>query len=198
MRLLLWGLAVWTMLGLVGTMVSVRRGERARARRGVLTLVAAWAVYLAALLLASVAQPVKVLAPGQDRCFGTMCFAVVGAEELQGFRVRGQERERLVRVAIRVTNRDKTGADDEPDLRGTLVDAQGRQWTELPGLSGVRLTGRVAAGAVTVSEPVFRIAKDATGLGLVLRHGRGYSGRLVIGDAESLLHRPAVLGLPTP
>ena len=198
MRLLLWGLGVWTMLGLAGTVVSVRRGERARVRRGLLTLVAAWAVYLAALLLASGTQPVKVLAPGQDRCFGTMCFAVVGAEELQGFRVRGQERERLVRVAIRVTNRDKTGADDEPDLRGTLLDAQGRQWVEVPGLSGVRLTGRVAAGGTTVSEPVFRIAKDATGLGLVLTHGRGYSGRLVIGDAESLLHRPAVLGLPTP
>ena len=59
----------------------------------------------------------------------------------------------------------------------------------------VRLTARVAAGDSVVSEPVFKVAGDATGLELVLTHGWKQPGMLVIGDSDSWLHRRTVVKL---
>jgi hypothetical protein len=46
-----------------------------------------------------------------------------------------------------------------------------------------------------VSEPVFKVAANASGLGLVLTHGRWQPGVLVIGDSDSLLHKKTVVEL---
>ncbi len=62
-------------------------------------------------------------------------------------------------------------------------------------MNGVGLTARVAGGGSVVSEPVFKVAADATGLGLVFTHGRWQPGVLVIGDSDSLLHRKTVVEL---
>jgi hypothetical protein len=59
----------------------------------------------------------------------------------------------------------------------------------------VGLTARVAGGDSIVSEPVFKVAGDATGLGLVLTHGWRQPGVLVIGDSDSLLHQHTVIRL---
>jgi hypothetical protein len=75
------------------------------------------------------------------------------------------------------------------------VDAQGRRWEESAGVNGVGLTARVEGGSSVVSEPVFKIAADATGLGLVLTHGRWQPGVLVIGDSDSWLHKKMVVAL---
>ena len=133
------------------------------------------------------------MAPGEQQCFDDLCFAVQGSDEVEGFRARGQEAARLLRVRVRVTNRGKGRPQGEGLIRAYLVDAQGRRWEEVRGLEGVRLTGRVAAGDSAVSEPVFRVARDASGLGLVLTHGRWQSGVLVIGDPDSWGHRPTVM-----
>jgi hypothetical protein len=64
-----------------------------------------------------------------------------------------------------------------------------------PGVNGVELTVRVAGGGSVMSEPVFKVGADASGLGLVLTHGRWQPGVLVIGDSDSLLHRKTVVAL---
>jgi hypothetical protein len=46
-----------------------------------------------------------------------------------------------------------------------------------------------------VSEPVFKVAQDASGLALVLTHGRWQRGTLIIGGPESLLHRRTIVPL---
>jgi hypothetical protein len=46
-----------------------------------------------------------------------------------------------------------------------------------------------------VSEPVFKVAGDATGLGLVFTHGRWQPGVLVIGYSDSWLHKKTVVEL---
>jgi hypothetical protein len=78
---------------------------------------------------------------------------------------------------------------------GYLVDAQGRRWEESLGVNGVGLTAKVTGGGSVVSEPVFKVAANATGLGLVLTHGRWQPGVLVIGDSDSWLHRRTVVKL---
>jgi hypothetical protein len=54
---------------------------------------------------------------------------------------------------------------------------------------------KVAGGGSIVSEPVFKVAGDATGLRLVLTHGRWQPGVLVIGDSDSWLHRRTAVAL---
>jgi hypothetical protein len=46
-----------------------------------------------------------------------------------------------------------------------------------------------------VSQPVFDVGADASGLGLVFTHGQRQPGVLVIGDSDSLLHRRTVVPL---
>ncbi len=192
-ELLLFAVAGWTALGVLGVTLSWARRERANAKRGMAWIAGIWALYLGALLTVSLTQPRHVVSPGQQQCFGDMCFTVTGVEQLPGFLIR--DGSRLVRVTVRVSNRASRGVQAESLMRAYLIDAEGRLWQQSPGISGVPLTAQVGAGDSIVSEPIFKVARDATGLGLVLTRGRGLPQMLVIGDPDSWLHRPTVVSL---
>jgi hypothetical protein len=132
------------------------------------------------------------MAIGEPQCFDEMCFTVTGVEEVPGFLIK--DGRRLVRVSVRVTNRGRK-AQSEGLIWAYLVDAQGRRWEESPGVNGVGLTARVTGGNSVVSEPVFKVAADATALRLVFTHGYWQPGVLVIGDSDSWLHRRTVVKL---
>jgi hypothetical protein len=187
---LLFVLAGWTVIGVAGVAISLRRRERPKALRNFLWIIAVWAIYMTVLVWSSRTQPQKVVALGQDQCFDEMCFAVTGAQDLPGVAGDGS---RLVRVSVRISNHsEKTQSDDM--IRAYLVDGQGRQWAESAAVSGVRLTARLAAGGSAVSQLVFKVPREA-GLALVFTHGHGWPGALVIGDSDSLLHRRTVVPL---
>jgi hypothetical protein len=192
-ELLLLALVGWMAIGAIGVVISLRRGERARALRHLGWIVAVCAAYFMVLMTASLLQPQKIVAMGQDQCFHEMCFAVMSVEEVPGFLI--QDGSRLVRVAVRVSNRGHDETHSDKPLRAYLVDAQGRRWDESMGISGVRLTAAVPAGSSVTSEAVFKVAKDASGLVLVLTHGRWQPGTLVIGGPDSLLHRRTIVPL---
>jgi hypothetical protein len=191
-ELLLLGLLGWTAIGVIGVGVSRIRGERERVRRGVGWLVGVWVVYLCVLVGVSLSQPQRVVAVGEPQCFDEMCFTVSGVDELPDFLNR--DGRRLVRVSMRVANKGRK-MQSEGLIWAYLVDAQGRRWKESPGLNGVDLTVRVAGGGSVMSEPVFRVAANATRLRLVLTRGRRQPGVLVIGDSDSLLHKKTVMEL---
>jgi hypothetical protein len=191
-ELLLLGLVGWTAIGVVGVGVSRWRGEWQKVRQGVAWLVGVWVVYLCVVIGVSLGQGQRVVAMGVPQCFDEMCFAVIRVEEVPGFLIR--DGRRLLRVSVQVTNRGRK-AQREGLIRAYLVDGQGRRWEMSPGVNGVELTARVAGGGSVVSEPVFKVAADASGLGLVLTHGRWQPGALVIGDSDSLLHRRTVVRL---
>ena len=191
-EILLLGLVGWTAIGVVGVGVSRRRGERQRVRQGVAWLMGVWVVYLCVVMGVSLGQRQRVVAMGEPQCFDDMCFRVIRVEEVPGFLIRDQQR--LLRVSVQVTNRGRRAQSDGL-IRTYLVDGQGRRWERSAGVNGVQLTSRVAGGDSVVSEPVFKVAADAAGLGLVLTHGRWQPGVLVIGDSDSLLHRKTVVAL---
>ncbi len=191
-ELLLYGVAGWCSIGLVGVVISEMRGRRKEAIRNSLWIAAIVGTYFAVLLGCSAIQPQKVIAIGQDQCYATMCFTVTAVDEVPGL-VAGDE-GRVVRVAIRVANHGPSG-DAETLLFPYLTDSKGRAWEPLPGLSGNRLNQRVASGGQLVSQPMFRVAINSTGLGLVLTHGNWQRRRLVIGDSDSLGHRRTVVDL---
>jgi hypothetical protein len=190
---LLFVLAGWTAVGIVGVTVSLAKRERPKALRNSMWIVIVWAIYMAVLVWTSRTQPQKVVALGQDRCFEEMCFAVTGAQELSGFPI--QNRIRLVRVSVRISNHGKEKTQSEGKIGAYLMDKQGRKWAMSPAVSGVRLTARVAAADSVMSQPVFKVAKDATGLGLVFTRGHGWPEALVVGDSDSLLHRRTIVWL---
>jgi hypothetical protein len=191
-ELLLLGLVGWTGIGALGVAVSLRRGERQRVRRGVAWLAGVWIIYLFVLTGVSLKQRQRIVAIGEPQCFDDMCFTVTGMQEMPGFLIR--DGRRLVRVSVQVTNRGRK-AQSEGLIRAYLVDGQGRRWEESAGVNGVGLTARVAGGDSVVSQPVFKVAGDATGLGLIFTHGWRQPGVLVIGDSDSFLHRRTVVNL---
>jgi hypothetical protein len=191
-EILLLGLVGWTAIGVIGVGVSAARGERQRVRRGLAWLVGVWVIYLCAVIGVSLGQGQRVVGMGEPQCFDEMCFRVIRVEEVPGFLIR--DGRRLVRVSVRVTNKGRK-AQRERLIRAYLVDGQGRRWEMSAGVNGVELTARVAGGGTVVSEPVFKVAADASGLGLVLTHGRWQPGVLVVGDSDSLLHRRTVVAL---
>jgi hypothetical protein len=202
-ELLLLGLVGWTAIGLIGTAISWIRGrrgvpgERAKAMRGIGWLVGIWMVYMAVLVVVSLVQKQRVVAMGQEQCYDDMCFAVTGVDEVPRFlgRMGMGDGSRLVRVTVRIRNRGRGKMQSEGLIQAYLVDGQGRAWEESRGVNGNRLTARVGPGETVVSEPVFKVAPDATGLGLVFTHGRWQPGVLVIGDSDSFWHRRTVVGL---
>jgi len=192
-ELLLLVLVGWTAVGAVGITYSLMRQEKPKAMRNLGWIVAIWAIYMATLLGVSLLQPQKVIRIGQDQCFDDMCFAVTRVQELPEY--LSHDGSRLVRVSVRISNHGKEKPQSERLIRAYLIDSQGRHWAESTAISGVRLTARVAAGDSVTSQPVFKVAKGATGLGLVFTHGERQPGVLVIGDSDSLLHRRTVVWL---
>jgi hypothetical protein len=192
-ELLLGGVAAWSALGLLGVTASLLRRERAKALRGLAWIAGIDGLYLVVLLGVSMAQPQQVVAMGQEQCFSQMCFTVTRVEEIPGFLIR--DGSRLLRISVRVRNSAHDAARSDRLIRAYLIDAQGRRWEQSPALSGVRLTTRVAAAEAVISEPVFKVASDATGLELVFTRGPLQPGALVIGDSDSWLHRRAVVRL---
>lgn len=191
-ELLLLVLAGWTAVGALGVTLSFRRGERATAKRHLGWIVTVWVLYLAVLVTVSRTRRHSLLF-GQNQCFGEMCFAVVGVDTMPSY--PAQNGEQVVRVAVRVTNRSARKVQRDARVYAYLIDAQGRKWQKTPGLEGVRLTTAVPPRSSITSEPIFKVASDATGLGLVFTRGRGLPHALVIGDPDSLFYPPVVVPL---
>jgi hypothetical protein len=96
---------------------------------------------------------------------------------------------------VRVRNQEQGKTESEARMQAYLVDEQGRRWEEIRGLSGNRLSTRVAAGGEIVSQPVFKLPADASGLKLVFTEGERQPRVLVIGDSDSLWHQRTVVDL---
>ena len=190
-EILLLLLVGWTAIGIVGIAVSWRRGERQKAARNLGWVVGIWTLYMAVLVGVSLVQPQRFIAPGTPQCFGKMCYTVAGAEELPGYLAQNA---RLVRVHINIANHGSSTSGDSL-LHAYLLDTAGRRWTEISGLSGVRLTAKIPAGGTVTNEPIFKLPSDVVPQGIVLTHGRLQPGFLVIGDPDSMLHRPTIAKL---
>ena len=191
-ELLLYGVAGWCSIGAVGVIISRAQGRRVEAVKHSAWIASVVGIYLLMVLAVSIGQRQKVLAVGRDQCYDEMCFAVIGVDEVPGL-VAGDD-ARVVRVTIRVKNRGRSGQAEDL-ISAYVTDSRGRISEPLAGLSGNRLNGRVAAGGEIVSQPMYRVAKDAEGLELVFTHGNWQPRRLVIGDSDSLAHRRTAVKL---
>jgi len=192
-ELLLLALTAWTLVGALGITLSFLRREREQALRHLSWVAGVWLVYLAVVLGVSLLARPRVVALGQDQCFGSLCFAVVRTEAMPSY--LASHGERALRVSIQITNHSRDHRQGDSDLKAYLVDSRSRRWFEVPGLGGVRLSTTVGPENSIISEPIFKVASDATELRLVFTHGHGLSHVLRIGDRDSLLHPLVFAGL---
>jgi hypothetical protein len=193
-RLLLFALVGWTALGAIGVTISFRRGEHRQGRRNLAWVAAVWAIYISVLLTVSLRARPRVLLPGQEHCFDSLCFSVVRTEAVAGYVApRG---EQLVRVYLSIRNRSGKRSPGDSHLKIYLVDSRGRRWEQAGGLEGVHLSAPVAPEETITTAPVFKVADDADGLMLVLSHGRRLPYFLIFGDPDSVLHTPLHFSLP--
>lgn len=182
-------LELWTVIGILGLLLSLVRRERRKLVQGIGSLVGAWTIYLGALLFISHRQPERRIPLGSPACFHTLCYTVERAEELSGFPARNHSR--LLRVTVRIDNRGTSAASE--DLAPALRDSSGRVWLPTDGVSGNPLSARVLPGGSIVSQPVFQLNPETTGLTLLLAHPRRSQHQLVLTDPESLGHRPQLM-----
>lgn len=192
-ELALWGLIGWTLIGLVGVTISFLRQERNKVPRHLGWIGGVWLLYIGLVLTISLSSHPAVLTEGQEQCFGTLCFTVARTEAIPGY--LANEGEQVLRVAIRITNHSHKERKGDKTLQAYLVDSQGRVWNQRLGLEGVRLSTTVLPGDSVLSEPVFKITKDAAGLRLVLTHGHRFPYLVLLGDRDSFLHSPVYVQL---
>jgi hypothetical protein len=184
--LLLLILVGWTLIGVLSVTLSSVRREYALVRRHLAFIGGIWLLYIAVLLTISLRARPRLIPPGQEQRIGELGFTVIRAETLPGYLV--SHGEHVLRVPVRITNHDREDRQRDQRLTAYLIDSQNRHWYEIPGLQGVRLSTPVAPGSSIVSEPVFKVAGDATGLRLVFTHGHRLPNLLLLADRDSLLH----------
>lgn len=150
-------------------------------------------VYLAALVTVSLTSRRREVPKEKEQCFHHLCVTVVKTDVMPGYLARNGERD--IQVSIQMTNRSERRSSNDSGLDAYLLDAQGRRWHEVPGLEGVRLTATIAPRGSIMSQPVFKVPKDATDLGIVFTHGRGLPKALEMGDPDSIFHPPVIVPL---
>lgn len=161
------------------------------------------ALYVLLLLVVSASQPTTVLAMRVPQCFDDWCIAVDSASRqpnIGGTNSAGA----FVIVHGRVLNNARS-AERETDVSAILLAGDGRRYSRSEagqralverGGAGHALTDMVAPGSANQFSMVFDVPKDADSLAFVTTHG-WFPGALIIGNSQSLFHRPSVVPLPT-
>jgi len=193
-ELLLLLLVSWTVIGILGVILSYRRREYTATRRNLIWIAGVWLIYIGMLLTVSLIARPLLIPPGQEQRIGDLGFTVVHTEAQPGF--LASHGERVLRISIRITNHSQAARERDRWVMAYLVDSQNRRWFQIPGLQGIPLSTNIAPGDSVLSQPVFKVAADTTGLRLVLTHGPRLPNLLVVGDRDSLLHPSVSVPLP--
>jgi hypothetical protein len=191
-----------TFVGLLIALVTRRWALARRLVLGLLIYVSAYAVLLVSVALLS---PQQVLAMHQLRCFDDWCASVEQVEQQPAIgEVRAQGVFYL--VTIQVTSRAKRVSQRALDAavyllndRGMRYDLspQGQQALDAAGWAGQPLNSLVEAGGSFTYTTAFDLPPQTSQLGLVITHG-AFPGLIIIGDAQSFLHKPTIVRLSVP
>lgn len=158
--------------------------------------------YAVLLIGFSLMSPQKVLAMHQMQCFDDWCASV---EQVVQRTTIGPVHARGVYylVTIRVTSQAKRISQRALDAAVFLLDEQGMRYDlspqgqkslETAGEAGQPLNSWVDAGGSFTYTAVFDLPAKTNKPGLVISHG-SFPGLIIIGDAQSFLHKPTIVRL---
>ena len=188
-------------IGRIGYLLLRRRF--AAARKTLALLLGCVAAYLLVLIGVSLAEPRKEIPIGEQRCFDDWCITVDTATPQKTLGTTSANGTFEV-VTLTVSSRAQRSPQRETDVDIYLLDDQNRRIDVSPsgqqalaqaGLAGDPVTAFVAPGGSFQSRLAFDIPPDVHHLALVKASHGWFPVRLIIGDPQSWLHRPAVTPL---
>jgi|WetSurMetagenome_2_1015567.scaffolds.fasta_scaffold106685_2 hypothetical protein len=150
------------------------------------------ALYLAAVVVVSLASPQHVLAFGEDRCFDDWCIAVdSGSRSESPAKTEYAITLRLSSRALRITQREN----------GVVVyvqDETGLRFDAIADPAAVPLNVLLLPGQSVTTSRTFDVSSAAGTLSLVIEHDgwNRFPGVIIIGDDSSLFHKPLIVRLP--
>lgn len=178
------------------------RRRTAHSRRLVRRWPACALVYLVVLVGVSFVQPQRSIPPGAAQCFDEWCLVVDRAVRRHALGTTSAAGDFLI-VSLHVVNESRGRPQREADVYAELRDdhdqrylASSRGQEALQQQSGTHSTLRdsVAAGHAATMYLVFDVPPTAQQFAIVVRHD-WFPHALIIGDPESLLHKPVVVPL---
>jgi hypothetical protein len=193
------------LLALVGVMVALVTRRWSLLKQLALALAVYVSLYAFLLVAVSLLSPQQVLAMHQLRCFDDWC-ASVERVELQPTVGAVQANGTFVLVTVQVTSKAKRISQRALDAGVYLLDkggkrydlsGEGQQALEAAGRAGQPLNSFVEAGGSFTFTGVFDLPSGTTPPGLVITHG-AFPGAIIIGDAQSFLHKPTIVRLTSP
>jgi hypothetical protein len=178
-----------TIVTLVVAAVMAFRGRGRRALVILLRLGVCAAVYLGIVILVSLVSPRRVLNVGDDQCWDDWCVAVSNMQ-----RTKADASVRYV-VTLRISSRSGRRAQRGRGSYVYLMDDDGRCYDPVPDRTAIPFDVLLQPlEAVNVTR-VFELPADAHHPVLVMSHGGGFPGNIIIGDSESLFHKRTVVRL---
>lgn len=189
--LVLFGSIVFVLISVVRLMIAGVRGRRDQVRR-ISRILALYVLgYAVVLVLVGLAMPRRTLAAGDRQCYDDWCVAAIDAAPGQAQRVEGCEGPNLWIVRLQVSSDAKRVRQRAADAAALLEDGTARHYRPCgsPDPGGASLRDELGPGESFNVMLAFALPAGRSPAGVVIRHGY-FPGILIIGDDQSLAHRP--------
>ena len=147
------------------------------------------AAYLVTVAAASLTTPQRLIQMREAQCFDDWCIAVDRAVPTAA----GRDVEYT--VTLRVFSRARRRTQRENGVSVYVLDDRGRRYEPRDDPRAVPLDVQLRAGESVTTTRSFVLPADAENPGLVVAHAR-FPGMFIIGDNESLFHKPSVVRFP--
>jgi len=195
-----------TVVALLGGASYLARRRWRPLRRILLALGVFLGSYAAVLVTVSLTSPQQVLGPHQVRCFDDWCLSL---QRVARRRAVGRwphvatARGQFYLVTVEVSSRARGISQRAVDARVYLLDANGQRYDpdadarhalDATGGGGQPLDTELPPAGSFTHTVVFDVPLERRPGGLVVVHGL-FPAVLVIGDPQSLLHKPTLLAL---
>lgn len=189
--LLFIALVLTSVVVFIGALIALIKGRRKRAVSLLRRLAVGAAVYLAIVAVISAATPAKVLKVGDVQCNDDWCIAV------DDVRWSRKGPTRTCDVTLRLSNRGRGRAQREHGVGVYLIDADRRRYDPNPVTSALPFDTLIQAGESVTTERQFELPQEVRDVGLVVDHGGGFPGCLIISE-NTWFHKPTVVRLAQP
>jgi hypothetical protein len=169
--------------------IALVRRRRAQAVTGLRRLGLFLGGYLGIVIAVSLASPRRVVPMGEDQCFDDWCIAVVKARHLS------KNDSQTCEVTLRVSSRARRVTQRERDVRVYLLDGRGTRYDPIADPAADRFDIPLKPQEAANATRSFELPADARDLFLVVSHEGWFPSAFIIGDSESLFHKPTVVRL---
>jgi hypothetical protein len=196
------GSVLFVLVQLGGIALSALRGRQDRLRGTARLLAGYVAGYAAVLLAVALMMPRRTLPQGTRECFDDWCIAGVGAVPSGTVPVPGCDGGNVWIGTLEVSSDAKRVRQRAADAAATLEDQSGHRYpacaTRAQGGGEPRgLRDELGPGDSFQVTLAFSLPAGARPAGFVISHG-AFPGALIIGDDQSLAHRPTLLAVALP